>query len=549
MDLKDLGVLYIDNPVNYTQEVEAVLEKLFKNYIDANTLEDSIRTFKDEFIDLVIVNIDYEKANGQKFIEVIKQKAPEFPIIAVIEGDDIKGTKELFNKKNIHIDLVVRSPLEAKQLEDTINGMQKAIVEFASNREDRKKPKEVKSPGVEESIDLYFRRFNDELRRSNNKKYSNRKMDFSIMKTFLYTAYNNFKETDARFEDEHLKLAKRNLEKALKNKKDLEKKLSGSIEENYERVFLMQQTEYVQMKTEFDESGKKIVKFRNSLSFLTKQIEDFKEQLKFDSKKGSKEAEETEKKLKEVNKKHVDRVHAIASLKERLDELEEKIIAFKAKYKEEFQSVFLSKSDQISKDLTQSIDYAAYNFDREMWRCAKQSKPIREFFENSKIDGLFSAKTYLEYYLKGVDKTVASENTKKLLRYKNEYNRTNKIEVAVIVEDMQKATWLKTNIEKIDRMIKVTGFLNFERAIQQYKVSQFDTVIIDEFVDGTPANNIVEEFEIKYPNDFRFITFCIALSTKRKSRVFDECLSKGITHLVSYDMNSGDLYKKILEIL
>ena len=34
MELKDLGVLYIDNPINYTQEVEAVLEKLFKNYLE-----------------------------------------------------------------------------------------------------------------------------------------------------------------------------------------------------------------------------------------------------------------------------------------------------------------------------------------------------------------------------------------------------------------------------------------------------------------------------------------------------------------------------------
>ena len=72
-----------------------------------------------------------------------------------------------------------------------------------------------------------------------------------------------------------------------------------------------------------------------------------------------------------------------------VQEGEKKIKEFKDKYKDEFQSVFLSKSDQISKDLTESIDYAAYNFDREMWRCAKQSKPIREFFENSKISFCF----------------------------------------------------------------------------------------------------------------------------------------------------------------
>jgi len=549
METKDLNVLYIDNPVNYIDEVEQVLEAMFGNYFDANTLEDSIKIFKDEFIDLVIVNVDYEKAGGKKFIGVIKQKAPDFPVIAVTEKDDIKSVKDEYTKLNIHVDLVIRAPIDAGQLKDSLLAMQKTIIEFATKREDRKKQAIVKSPGIEESIDIFFRRFNNELRNSGTKRNLNRKMDFSIMKVFLYTAYNNFKETDSRFEDKHLKLAKRNLEKAVKIKKELDKKLSTSIEDSFEKIFLMQQAEYVKMKTEYDEAGKNIVKLRDSLSLLTRQIEDLKEQLKFDSKKGSKEAEETEKKLKEVNKKHVDRVHAIASLKEKMDKLEEKIIEFKDKYREDFKKIFLSKSDQISKDLVESIDYAAYNFDREIWRCAKASKPIKEFFENSKVDGLFSAKTYLEYYLRGVDKTEASENTKKLLSYKNSFNKTNKIEIAVIVEDMQKANWLKTNIEKIDSTIRVTGFLQFQRAMNQYKVTKFDVVIIDEFVEGTPANEIINEFEMKYPDDFRFITFCIALPTNRKSRVFDECLSKGITHYIHYDMNNASLHKRMLEVL
>lgn len=544
MDLKELNALYINNPIAFSGEVDAYLENTFNNYFDVTTFEDSIKIFKDEFIDLLLINIDYTEANGLKFLQVIKQKVPEFPTI-VFSQKEIKEARKVLGE--LTVNAIIQMPYDVPTLTEKIEGIRGKIIEFATTREDRKKEPEAQNLGMEESIDLFFKRFNDELRKAHQKKIK-KTMDFSIMKTFLYTAYNNFNDFDPKFDDTDLKLAKRNLEKAMKLKRDLERRLACSLEDNYEMIYLNQQADYIHLKNEYDESIRKIQKYRDSLALLTRHIEEFKEDIKTLNKQ-SEEYAAVEKQLKEANKKHVDRVHHIAELKQTIDSLDDQIEAYKAKHFDEFKRVFFSKTDKIKEDITMSLNFAAYAFDKEIWRRAKQSRPVRDFFAESKISGLFSSKTYLEYYSGSIDGAITSQQNKKILKYLNDLNRNNKINIAIIGEDPDTIKGQKIIIEKIDRSVHVTGFIDYEKALKQHKTVSFDLIIVDETVGRMKGIDIIQKFKDTYPQDILDTEFCINMPDKTRPKSYYDAQKKGVTYFIHADMNSTDLTKKMLEIL
>lgn len=544
MDLNELNALYINNPIAFSSDVDEYLESTFNNYFDMTTFEESIRIFKDEFIDLLLINIDYTEANGLKFLQAIKQKVPEFPTI-VFSQNDIKDIRKALGDLNVNA--IIQIPYDVPTLSEKIEQIKGKIIEFAGSREDRQKQPEAQNLGMEESIDLFFKRFNDELRKAHQKQVK-KKMDFSIMKTFLYTAYNNFNDFDPKFDDTDLKLAKRNLEKAMKLKRDLERKLACSLEDNYEMVYLNQQAEYVHLKNEYEESIRKLQKYRDSLALLTRQVEEFKEDLKTLNKQ-SEEYAEVSKQLKEANKKHVDRVHHIAELKQTIDSLDDQIEAFKAQHFDEFKTVFLSKTDKIKDDITESLNFAAYAFDKEIWRRAKQSRPVRDFFAESKVTGLFSSKTYLEYYSGSIDGGITSETNKKILKYLNELNRNNKINIAIIGDDFDSIKGQKIAIEKIDRSILVSGFIDPEKALKQHKTMSFDLIIVNETVGRMKAIDIIQKFKDTYRQDILDTEFCINMPDKTRPKSYYEAQKKGVQYFIHAEMNSTDLTKKMLEIL
>jgi len=543
LQLKELNVIYINNPLAFNADVDSLLESLFNDYFDITTFEDSIRIFKDEFIDLLLIDIDYTEANGLKFLQVIKQKVPDFPVLVFSRFD----RKDVLDKlHDIKTDGIIKTPYEAHELEDKIRQISDKIIEFAENREDRKKEAEGKALSVDEAIDHFFKRFNDELRKNNYGRNA-KKLNFAIMKTFLYTAYNNFNDFDSKFDDQQLKLTKRNLEKAIKLKRDLERKIGSSLEDNYELIFLNQQAEYIHLKNEFEEAKRKIQKYRDSLGLLTRQIEESKEKVKM--LKPSPERNDVEKILKEANKKHVDRVHQIAELKNLIDALDEKIDAYKARHFDEFKTTFLKKTDTIKADMEESLDYAAFAFDKEIWRRAKQSRPVRDFFTESKIEGLFSSKTYLEYCSGNIDGGITSEQNKKILKYLKELNKTNRIEVALIGTITEDINHHKQIIQKIDPMIHVTGFLDPEKAIRQHKTSDFALVVVNEMVGKETGLSIIQKFKEIYQEDILHTEFCINSPSKKRSKLYEDASRAGVRYFIYQDMNSGEIAKKMMEIL
>ena len=80
--------------------------------------------------------------------------------------------------------------------------------------------------------------------------------------------------------------------------------------------------------------------------------------------------------------------------------------------------------DEIKYDIIDTLNVLAYRFDKELWRSAKRSKPVQKFFIEARIEGLYSSKTYMKYYINKLDIKKAGENTVKLMRYIEQYNKS-----------------------------------------------------------------------------------------------------------------------------
>ena len=155
----------------------------------------------------------------------------------------------------------------------------------------------------------------------------------------------------------------------------------------------------------------------------------------------------------------------------------------------------------------------------------------------------------MEYYSGSIDGAITSQQNKKILKYLNELNRDNKINIAIIGEDPDAIKGQKIVIEKIDRAIRVTGFIDYEKALGQHKHMSFDLVIVDEKVGRMKGIDIIQKFKDTYRQDILDTEFCINMPDKRRPKSYYEAQQKGVHYFIHAEMNSTDLTKKMLEIL
>lgn len=334
-----------------------------------------------------------------------------------------------------------------------------------------------KSLSIEESIDHYFKHVLVRMSSFDNKDRYNRKMDFVVMKQFLFTAFNNFREMDAAFEDKEFKEVKKIFLDAIKLKQDIKKRIFHAMEVLFEIVFLRYQIPYMEMYIEFEKLKKEQEDLRAAQGIYSRQMDEAKEEMK-----KYKESTEAYKKhegdWKRLNGKQVDVVHKIREAGDRIAHLDEKMSEFKAEHYDSFCSIFKEKSEDIQKDIDSALNILAYRFDKQIWRRAKKSKQIKEYYYQSGIRGLFSSKTYLEYFVGNLDKKAASLSNKKIIDYLAKYNKENKHTIALVFEDKDEGARVGDIAKELDSSIDYELFSNGATLAARKEKTFFPTVVV-----------------------------------------------------------------------
>lgn len=543
--LNELNVLYMENDLDAIDDAVRVLDEHFKESFTGTTAEEAVRIFKDMFIDLIVANIDTAEVGAVKFMAAVRKNAPEFPMIA-LSAKPTAEARAFLGK--LQVDAVLPLPLDVKRLGEQITALTEQIAAFANKRPDRKKEENPESSmGVSEAIDRYFVYITHELAAYDQERPGERRMDYFLMKPFLMTAFNQFRAMDVTLEDDRIKQARWRMEKAAQLWQVMVRKTTGSVEQIYEEVFLKKQVPYLTLLQESETLIDAMNKGRGELAAVTKQLEAAKEEIKFQKGEAKAEAESLYKKL---NARNVDLVHKLSEQKKRFDEVHDEMRAQWEANRDNFVETFKTKVDMVRNDLIETLGLLAFRFDQQLWRRAKISEPIRNFFAESRIEGIFSSKTFLEYFVSNVDTALAGEQLKKLVKYLNDFNKKNKIPIALLGSDAIELTRLKGQIEKLDAILKVVPFTNPEALIKAHEKEPFWVVVCDFYATHKmTALTFFELFRGHFPKAYEEVTFAVNLPGRDARREYQQSMSAGIKHILDRDMNQDTLSAKLLQIL
>ena len=543
--IDSLNVLYMENDLDAIDDAVRVLDEHFKESFTGTTAEEAVRIFKDVFIDLIVANVDVPEVGAVKFMTAIKKNAPDFPMIALSAKPTAEAKAMLGTLK---VDVILPLPLDLKRLKEAIENLSQAIATFADTRADRKKAENPESSvGVSDAIDQYFIYITHELTAYDKERPGERRMDYFIMKPFLITAFNQFKAMDATLEDDKLKQARWRMEKAAQLWQVMIRKTIGSVEQIYEEVFLKKQVAYLTLLHESEALIDAMNKGRGELGTVTKQLESAKEEIKHLKGEAKEQALSLSKKL---NARNVDLVHKLGEQKQRLDTVRDEMQAMWDAHRDSFVETFREKVDTIKGELSDTLGLLAFRFDQQLWRRAKFSEPIRNFFSESRIEGIFSSKTFLEYFVSNVDANLAGEQLKKLVRYLSDYNKKNKIPIALLGSDPLEIARLKGQVERLDSLLKVLPFTQPEMLFKAHEKEPFWVVIADFYATGKmTALEFVETFKARFPKAAEEVTFAVNLPSREARSEYRRAVGAGIKHIVDRDMNQDTLAAKLLQIL
>jgi len=289
-----------------------------------------------------------------------------------------------------------------------------------------KESKELSSSGKKQSstydvsttLKNYFSSVEGTIGKTSDGVDTKKGLDYFLSRRFLITSYNNLRGLDPSLHDHKI------IKKKLKLLQDLNKAYYAVTEKvgaqhlAFEMIFLRAQPEYIKFLSDKQRCIDGIDIATSLVRSLNFEIENIEAEL--EKIKSSKKDIELEKRLKKARGDYVDAIHKNASLTEELNAMDDLKAIYTEIYFEPFMTELSELKVQYKKVLLKILSYKAYDLDYEIWKHASKSILIREYFKESGIEGDYSTKTFLRYYLNTLSKDKLGDEQRelfKLLKY------------------------------------------------------------------------------------------------------------------------------------
>jgi Leucine-rich repeat (LRR) protein len=372
---------------------------------------------------------------------------------------------------------------------------------------------------------------------------SSRTLDYQRMKRFLTTAYHHLTDRDPDFTDEKFNGLKLELAN-LGNSQVTLASMSKHPQTKFEKVFLSRQPEFISIQKKFVTNQKSIDSFSINIRSLEHTIRE-KEKMMKKMKVGSEEYNYMEMTLKNTKRKYADLLDTVANLKEinrHIRELKDKFV------KEHFQP-FMDQFDEKAKDLNGKMKFivnrAAYEFDTYMWQKARKSSSIKQFFLEAQIDGTFSSKTFLKYFINTLDLgklNSANQDLVKLLRYLESIETKSIMIINEKSSVLTMLSYIANGINKDYRVVSVQTPIDFYNRV---KKENPDIVIIDTDIRQFGLEEFVNDVRDKAPKD---VTVCLT-SEKFTKPLIAKAKKLNIKHLIYLNSTESEIQKKLKDII
>lgn len=360
-----------------------------------------------------------------------------------------------------------------------------------------------------------------------------KRLDFLLAQRFILTAYNHLNEMDSALANTTLRNLKSEILALYGNYESYNKKTSYSLEYSFEKIFLNRQSAYLKAIELIEMTQSSLANAQAQSRPLGKELEDKESSLKImGNKSHNEEYLLLEKEVKSLRKRNVDLLQYIAKQKELLVKTTERMKIFKQTHLEEFSLAYSVMKKDITERFITLLDTKGYDLDSCLWERAKQSESVKLFFRNAGIIGGYSSKTFLQYFLRGLDKSKMSEKSKelfKLLRYFESISHKKILLIGKSESDINRDMQI---ILKVDSCVSVDTQQKMIPAFNELCAKNYDIVVMDWENEGVNAADFIKKFRLSKDNSP--VIFILIMPEGEHNELISRAKSLGVEFFVPF---------------
>ncbi len=340
------------------------------------------------------------------------------------------------------------------------------------------KKKAVKATlNIPKSISNYFDIINDNIKQRTSYKKVPGRLDYLVVRRFLWTTFNNLNEIDLEILTPDIKALSKDLKSMTNIYDDFINKTKFPVLA-YEEVFLACQIDYLNVKDDTQKMIDRLNQLRVSEEQLGKVLAQKKKELK--KKIKSPEFPELKREYKVLNGTYVDMIHMMGELDERYKHDIELVTNFEKKFKHDFYKLFGDEAKKYKDNIVEILSAQAFLLDSKLWKQAKISKAVKEHFYKAGIRDDLNTKTYLKYYLDTLDSNKTGDETQKLFELFDYLTEIHKEFIMVLVNSAQDAMEYESDIKKMDRTYNVKAFIDEKLALQWAIKNSIKVLVVED---------------------------------------------------------------------
>lgn len=364
-------------------------------------------------------------------------------------------------------------------------------------------------------------------------------LDFLLIKRFLLTAYNNLVELDGALISHDLTSAKFEILALNREYEAFSKKTSYPASLAYEKVFLANQIEYQKNQADIQTTQSIIKSSSAKLVSMGRELELMEE--RFKNRRDTKSANylQAQIELKKFKKHYVDLLHYLSKQKEKLIILQDASKDFAEKFYEPFLKNYLPLIGELKRDFISLLNTKAYKLDKMLWEKAKKSPSIQKFFISAGINGTYSSKTFLKYFLKNLDKEKVRFDAKELIKLLHHLETNQKKSVLLLQKRIQDGNKYKNSLQHFDEKLQITLENDPKIAFQRAKQNKtlYDVIVLESNIANIKATNFIQHYHDLFPKYKSEMNFCILMNEK----IDAQFLLQGRELGVKYFIPTGDI--------
>ena len=347
------------------------------------------------------------------------------------------------------------------------------------------------SMDISETMHEYFNNLKKELAKRQGYIKVNGRLDYSLAKRFLWTTFNNLTDIDDKMVTLRISSVSQDLKFVSKLKDNFDKKVQYPLLA-FEDIFLSSQVEYTLVKQMTKEITERLNLLKNKEERLS--LEKEKKKKEIEQEKDKEKKKQLIKELKTLNGTYVDIVHMMAKLQEIHKKNTKRLHEFEATYRESFYKRFQAEAKKYQKNITEILNAQAYLLDFILWKEAKTSKAIHEYFHELDINIELNTKTYLQYYLNTLDEGKAGEDTKELFKFYDYLVEQQKDYILILTSDVHDAMDYTQYIQSTDKNLYVKSFISELESIKWAMLNTVKIIVLEDTLISTTAQQYLDYY-------------------------------------------------------